>query len=51
MRANEVPRVGVVNLTGTGIIVTQESALLPGDVCSISVARIGTLSNPAVVVG
>lgn len=50
MRANEVP-CGSVLLTGTGIIVTQESALAPGDVCTISVPQIGTLSNPAVVVG
>ena len=38
-------------LTGTGIIVTEESALAPGDVVSIVVPEIGELSNPAEVVG
>jgi hypothetical protein len=37
-------------LTGTGIIVTQESALAPGDVVSIRVPEIGELSNYAVTV-
>jgi 2-keto-4-pentenoate hydratase/2-oxohepta-3-ene-1,7-dioic acid hydratase in catechol pathway len=37
-------------LTGTGIIVTQEAALKAGDVVSITVPKIGTLSNPAVAV-
>jgi 2-dehydro-3-deoxy-D-arabinonate dehydratase len=50
LRANEVPS-GSVLLTGTGIIVTQESALAAGDVCTISVPQIGTLSNPAAIVG
>jgi 2-dehydro-3-deoxy-D-arabinonate dehydratase len=49
MRANEVPT-GSVLMTGTGIIVTQEAALAPGDVCAISVPQIGTLSNPAIIV-
>lgn len=49
MRANEVPA-GSVLMTGTGIIVTQEAALAEGDVCTISVPQIGTLSNPAVIV-
>jgi 2-dehydro-3-deoxy-D-arabinonate dehydratase len=49
-RANRVPA-GTVLLTGTGIIVTKESALAPGDVVSISVPGIGELSNPAEVVG
>ena len=48
-RSNNVPS-GSVLLTGTGIIVTEESALAPGDVCEISVPQIGTLSNPAVSV-
>lgn len=48
-RANPVPS-GSVLLTGTGIIVTEEARLLPGDVCSISVSGIGTLSNPAEIV-
>jgi 2-dehydro-3-deoxy-D-arabinonate dehydratase len=41
---------GTVLQTGTGIIVTQESALAPGDVVTISVPQIGTLSNPAAIV-
>jgi 2-dehydro-3-deoxy-D-arabinonate dehydratase len=49
-RANRVP-VGTVLLTGTGIIVTREAALAPGDVVSIRVPEIGELSNPAAVVG
>lgn len=49
MRANEVPA-GSVLMTGTGIIVTQEAALAAGDVCTISVPQIGTLSNPAIIV-
>ena len=48
-RSNQVPTPTVV-LTGTGIIVEQESALRPGDVCTISVPQIGTLSNPAALV-
>ncbi len=48
-RSNNVPTPTVV-LTGTGIIVEQESALQPGDVCTISVPQIGTLSNPAALV-
>lgn len=48
-RGNRVPSAAVV-LTGTGIIVTQEAALRAGDVVSITVPRIGTLSNPSVVV-
>ena len=50
LRANPVPT-GSVLLTGTGIIVTAESALAAGDVVSIRVPEIGELSNPAVVVG
>jgi 2-dehydro-3-deoxy-D-arabinonate dehydratase len=49
LRANPVPG-GSVMLTGTGIIVTEESALAPGDVCTISIPEIGTLRNTAVVV-
>jgi 2-dehydro-3-deoxy-D-arabinonate dehydratase len=48
-RANRVP-CGTVLLTGTGIIVTRESALAPGDVVSIRVPEIGELSNHAVMV-
>jgi 2-dehydro-3-deoxy-D-arabinonate dehydratase len=49
LRSNPVP-CGTVLQTGTGIIVTQESALAPGDVVTISVPQIGTLSNPAAIV-
>jgi 2-dehydro-3-deoxy-D-arabinonate dehydratase len=49
MRANAVPR-GTVLLTGTGIIVTQEAAIQPGDVVTIRVPEIGELSNPAALV-
>src|SRR5215831_2654664 len=48
-RANHVPA-GTVLLTGTGIIVTKEAALAPGDVVTIRVEGIGELSNPAAVV-
>jgi 2-dehydro-3-deoxy-D-arabinonate dehydratase len=48
-RANRIPA-GTVVCTGTGIIVTQEAALAPGDVVTISVPEIGELSNPAVIV-
>lgn len=49
-RANPIPA-GTVLMTGTGIIVTRESALAPGDVVSIKIPGIGELSNPAKVVG
>jgi 2-dehydro-3-deoxy-D-arabinonate dehydratase len=49
LRSNPVPA-GSVLLTGTGIIVTEESALAPGDVVSIDIPEIGTLSNRTVVV-
>jgi 2-dehydro-3-deoxy-D-arabinonate dehydratase len=49
LKANPVPG-GSVLLTGTGIIVTEESALAPGDVVTITVPGIGQLSNPAVIV-
>jgi 2-dehydro-3-deoxy-D-arabinonate dehydratase len=48
-RANKVP-CGTVVLTGTGIIVTVESALAPGDIVTIRVAEIGELTNHAVLV-
>lgn len=47
--ANPVPA-GSVLLTGTGIIVTEESALAAGDVVTISVLEIGTLVNTAGIV-
>jgi 2-dehydro-3-deoxy-D-arabinonate dehydratase len=49
LQSNPVP-CGSVLLTGTGIIVTQESALAAGDVVSIKVDGIGELSNPCVIV-
>ncbi|HBY61538.1 MAG TPA: 2-keto-3-deoxy-D-arabinonate dehydratase [Solibacterales bacterium] len=49
MRSNAVPT-GSVLLTGTGIIVSEEHALKPGDVVSITVPEIGTLSNHAEIV-
>jgi 2-dehydro-3-deoxy-D-arabinonate dehydratase len=49
LRANPVPG-GSVVLTGTGIIAPQTAALNPGDIVSISVPEIGTLSNPAAFV-
>ncbi len=49
LRSNTVPT-PVALMTGTGIIVTQEAALQPGDVTSIEIPQIGRLSNPAVFV-
>ncbi len=49
LRANPVPA-GSVLLTGTGIIAPHEAALEPGDVVSISIPEIGTLSNTAALV-
>ena len=49
LQSNPVPAPTVI-LTGTGIIVTQEAALVPGDVVTIEVPEIGTLVNPAVLV-
>lgn len=48
-RSNKIPGATVL-LTGTGIIVKEDAALQPGDVCEISVTGIGTLSNPAAIV-
>jgi 2-dehydro-3-deoxy-D-arabinonate dehydratase len=48
-RANSVPS-GSVLCTGTGIIVTEASALAPGDIVTIRVPEIGELSNPAALV-
>lgn len=44
LRSNPVPA-GSVLLTGTGIIITEESALAPGDIVSLQVPEIGELSN------
>jgi len=49
LRSNPVPA-GSVLLTGTGIIVTEESALAPGDIVTIAVPGIGELSNPCTIV-
>lgn len=49
LRANPVPA-GSVLLTGTGIIVTQEAALQPDDVVTITGKGLGTLSNEAALV-
>ena len=49
MRSNPVPA-GSVLCTGTGIIVTEEVALAPGDVVRIRVPEIGELANTAAVV-
>jgi 2-dehydro-3-deoxy-D-arabinonate dehydratase len=49
LRANPVPA-GSVLLTGTGIIVTEEVALAPGDSVTIRVDEIGELTNVAGVV-
>ncbi len=48
-RSNPIPA-GSVLCTGTGIIVTEEVALAPGDVVRIKVPEIGELSNPAAIV-
>ena len=49
LRSNPVPA-GSVLLTGTGIIVTDECAVHPGDVVTIRVPEIGELVNTAAVV-
>jgi 2-dehydro-3-deoxy-D-arabinonate dehydratase len=49
LRANPVPG-GSVLLTGTGIIVTEEAALAPGDIVTIEVPEIGRLRNTAALV-
>ncbi len=49
VRSNPVPS-GTVLCTGTGIIVTEEVALAPGDVVKIRIPEIGELSNTAAMV-
>lgn len=49
LRSNPVPAPAVV-LTGTGIIVTEEAALQPGDVVTIEAIGIGKLVNQAKMV-
>ena len=46
LRSNPVPA-GSVLLTGTGIIVTEETALAPGDIVTIRIPEIGELVNVA----
>jgi len=48
-RSNPVPS-GTVLCTGTGIIVTEEVALAPGDVVRIRIPEIGELTNTAAIV-
>lgn len=49
IRGNPAPS-GSVLLTGTGIVVSADAALAPGDVVSIRAEGIGELSNPVSVV-
>jgi 2-dehydro-3-deoxy-D-arabinonate dehydratase len=49
LRCNHVPAASVL-LTGTGIIVTEDCKLLPGDTVGIRVEQIGELKNRAAVV-
>ncbi len=48
-RSNDVPS-GAVVLIGTGIIVTEDAALAAGDVVTIHIPEIGTLSNTARII-
>ena len=49
LRANPVPA-GSVLLTGTGVLVGDDSALATGDLVTIASPQIGVLSNPAAVI-
>jgi 2-dehydro-3-deoxy-D-arabinonate dehydratase len=49
LRSNPVPA-GSVVLTGTGIIVKEDSALAAGDTVTIKIPEIGELSNPCALV-
>ena len=49
LRANPVPA-GSVLLTGTGVKITEDAALSPGDTVVVRIPEIGELSNPAAVV-
>jgi 2-dehydro-3-deoxy-D-arabinonate dehydratase len=49
LRANPVPA-GSVLMTGTGVRITEEAALAPGDTVLIRLPEIGELLNPVVVV-
>jgi len=46
-RDNSLPAGGFL-MTGTGIVPSNDFTLLPGDIVHISIAGIGTLSNPIV---
>ncbi|MCG8649844.1 MAG: fumarylacetoacetate hydrolase family protein, partial [Pirellulales bacterium] len=46
-RDNHFPQ-GAFLMTGTGIVPTSDFTLLPGDLISITIDGIGTLSNPVV---
>lgn len=48
LRDNEIPN-GAFMLTGTGVVPPDEFALAAGDQVAITIAGIGTLSNPVVV--
>jgi 2-dehydro-3-deoxy-D-arabinonate dehydratase len=47
LRCNPAPA-GTLLLTGTGIIVTRETALAPGDIVTIAIPQMGELRNPVV---
>jgi 2-dehydro-3-deoxy-D-arabinonate dehydratase len=49
MRSNPVPA-GSVLMTGTGIRMTENAALAPGDTVVVRIPEIGELSNPAALV-
>jgi 2-dehydro-3-deoxy-D-arabinonate dehydratase len=49
LRANPVPA-GSVLMTGTGVRITEEAALAPGDTVLVRLPEIGELSNPVAVV-
>ena len=44
-------RVGVILLTGTGIVPDQSFTLRAGDVVTVDIPGIGTLTNPVILVG
>jgi 2-keto-4-pentenoate hydratase/2-oxohepta-3-ene-1,7-dioic acid hydratase in catechol pathway len=37
-------------MTGTGVKITEEAALAPGDIVVVRIPEIGELANPAAVV-
>ena len=50
MAALDFP-VGAILLTGTGIVPDESFSLQAGDVVTVDIAGIGTLTNPVVLVG